>query len=368
MAALLRNGVRVVATVSGSEDNEDVVISARLARIAGIPYVRRPPAPPLSLSQVLDAWSLTDGEFDAIEFAGVAGVHRQHLADGLQFSVNGSYGETGRGYPWRLGPRAVFFPDRMARRLIDRTPIDALEQGRQRFRPAVPAGLFTPAAALDWSTHGGAMIGRLLEYTQGLPQCAQLDLLHVDLRMERWQGRIASSTNQLWPAVSPWGFQGVLRRLLTASPLARRNSLLTRAFTAALAPELADELLFTGNPARPFDWRHAMRFVPAAGWYAKRARQKLAARFAPPPPAALPPAAARQPALCADPEFARMLAEPALAATGLFDPDALRAALDPRAPRSESAYVLWRRLVTLELGLRRQAQAAPSQVAAATAG
>lgn len=353
MAALLRHRVPVSATVSGDPDNEDVVIGSHLAQIAGIPLIRRALRGPITPEELAVSCALTDGEFDAIEFAAIAQVHRDHVADGLQISVNGSYGETGRGYPWRLGPKAALMPDRMAARLTRREPIDAAAQGRDRFRPAVPEGLFAGEVRLDWATHGQRMIERLLGYAGGLAQCAQLDLLHIDLRMERWQGRIASSTNQVWPATSPWGFQPVLRHVLTAHPLARRNSLLTRSFTARFAPALADELLFTGNPARPFEWRHAARFLPAVGWYARRARQKLAARGlrVQPPPA--PSAQLRQPLLCADPAFAAMLAQPALLDTGLFDADALVQALAPGAPRTEAQYVLWRRLATLELLWRR---------------
>lgn len=360
MAALLRHRVPVAATVSGDEDNEDVVIGAKLAKIAGIDYLRRPPHGPVTPAEFAAACALTDGEFDAVEFAAIAKVHASHVGDGLQISVNGSYGETGRGYPWRLGPKAVFMPDRMAARLVQRAPIDAGFQGRDRFRPAVPVDLVRADVRLDWSSHGEGMVERLLGYASGLPQCAQLDLLHIDLRMERWQGRIASSTNPLWPAVSPWGFQPVLRRVLTAHPLARRNSLLTRAFTARFAPRLADELLFTGNPARPFEWAHAARFLPALGWYARRARQKLAARgvrVAEPP---APSARSRQPLLCADPAIEAMLVDPALAGTGLFDRDALARALAPDAPRSDGGYVLWRRLLTLELLVRRQQRLARS--------
>ncbi len=353
MAALLHNRVDVAATVSGADDHEDVVIGRRLASVAGIPFIRRPPQGPIGFEAMADALALTDGEFDAVEFAAIADVHRSHRRDGLLFSVNGSYGETGRGYPWRLGPKAVFFPDRMARALLARAPIDAGAQGRDRFRPIAPGSLFSPDAQVDWSTHAAGMIGRLLEYSQGLPRCAQLDLIHIDLRMERWQGRIASATNQLWPAISPWGLREVLPRLLTASPLARRNSLLTRAFTARYAPALADELLFTGNPARPFDWRHSAKFIPAIGWYMGRARQKLAARLSSPPPASLPSAALRQPALCSHVEIRQMLLDPALAATGLFQREALATALEPKPPRSDVAYTLWRRLVTLEATWRR---------------
>lgn len=357
MAALLSNRVPVVSTVTGSPGSEDVVIGVRVAQLAGISSIVRAPAAPLRIEELFDSLRLTDGEFNAIEFAGIAKVHRSHRADGLQFSVNGSYGETGRGYPWRLGPKAVFLPDRLAGALSSKMPIDARAQGQKRFKASVPVELFKSSLRVDWEEHGGEMIQRLLNYADGLPQCAQLDLVHVDLRMERWQGRIASSTNQLWPAVSPWGFREPLLRLLSASPLARRNSLLTRAFTAAYAPALADEILFTGNPARPFTWGQALKFLPAVGWYGRRAGTKLAARFAPPTVSDLPTARMRQPHLCEHREIQRYLAEPALAETGLFSSDVLRTALNPDKGMSESGYTLWQRLLTLELALRQHLNA-----------
>ena len=35
------------------------------------------------------------------------------------------------------------------------------------------------------------------------PNTSQMDNAYLTLRMQRWQGRIASSTNQIWPALSP---------------------------------------------------------------------------------------------------------------------------------------------------------------------
>jgi hypothetical protein len=170
--------------------------------------------------------------------------------------------------------------------------------------------------------------------------------------MERWQGRIASSTNQIWPAVSPWGFQDSLPVLLTAHPCARRNSLLTRAYTTFAAPVLADELLFTGNPARPYSWKHAVAFLPAFAWYAGRARAKLQSRFGSRSSSAMRSAAEREPHASRATEFKEWLAQPALAGTGLFDESELLTALAPLQPRDEIGALRWRRLATLELVVR----------------
>lgn len=350
-AALLSHGHPFVSTVTGPDDLDDVRIGAELAATGGWRHDHRQPAPPPDWSTLQDALRLTDGEFDAFEFAGIARVHHEHRARGYALSMNGSYGETGRGYPWRLGPKAIFMPDILAGRLTSRTPIDAAAQSADRYR--VPQnGLFREELRVDWPAHGRAMIERLIGRYPGLSQCAQLDLLHIDLRMERWQGRIASSTNQIWPAVSPWGFQAPLAALLTAHPRARRNSLLSRAYTARMAPSLADILLFTGNPARPFQWRHALSFAPALGWYARRAKEKLQARMHAAPATPPPSMAQRQtPALTSGP-LAQWLASPLLAATGLMHEEALMAALRTDQPRSGAAATLWCRLATLEMALR----------------
>ena len=352
-AAMVAHGHRFTSTVTGSPDQDDVRISAALAEAGGWPHSPRQPFEPPTFGSLLAAIALTDGEYDAFEFSGIAGVHRCHMSEGFALSLNGSYGETGRGYPWRLGPKALVFGSILSSRLTSREPIDAREQSIRRFRTSTGL-LFAEPARLDWAAHGAAMVQRMMDSAPGLPQCAHLDLIHIDLRMERWQGRIASSTNHLWPAVSPWGFQDCLSVLLTAHPRARRNSLLTRAYTQYAAPRLAEVPLFTGNPAMPFTWRNALKFLPAISYYVDRARAKsglgrigsvstprsMQDRFAP---------------TFHDSPLDLYLREPMLAESRLFDTDALMDALDPDRIREGADTATWCRLVTLELLLREHA-------------
>lgn len=359
VAAIVANHIKVASTVSGSSDDPDVLIGEHLAKILGIPHFTRGEPSPVSSAQFFEALRLTDGEYDAIEYAGVAEVHHQHIRDGLQFSLNGSYGELGRGHAWRLGLTGMLFPDSVAATLTRRGPLSldhpSVARWNQMFTLKNPEGLFSPSAYVSTTDYFPGMFRRLLSYAGHLPWHAQLDLIHADLRMERWQGRLLSNTGQIWPAVSPWGFQEPLTQVLTASPTMRRNGLLTRAFTLAYAPILAQEPLYTGNPAMPFSLKNAHRFLPLIPYFTGRATQKIQSRFLPGNKAAEPSALERQPLLCTDREIMNWMREPLLAETGLFDRDILLLAISPDRPQSERMHQLWRRLITLEAGLRQQA-------------
>lgn len=369
MAAIIANHIHVASTVSGPSTDADVQIGERLAEQLGIAHFTRPLPNPITLSQFYDSLCLTDSEFDAVEYAGVAEVHRQHIRDKLQFSVNGSYCEVGRGHAWRLGLAGMLFPDLMAGSLKRREPLTLQHPSVVRWGQLcaikTPATLFSQDARAECADYFPGIFARLMAYASHLPQHAQLDLIHLDLRMERWQGRLASSTNQLWPAVSPWGFQEPLAQLLTASPDIRRSGLLTRAFTLAYAPALAKEPLYTGNPAMPFTLRDAFRFLPAVVYFGDRAMQKIISRVHAKGADAALPACSRQPLLCADPEIRKWLAEPLLAGSGLFNPDELVALLSPSQPQTARMHQLWCRLLTVEAALRRQATApSPSSLPA----
>jgi hypothetical protein len=194
-----------------------------------------------------------------------------------------------------------------------------------------------------------------MSYTQHLPQHAQLDLIHIDLRMERWQGRIASSTNQLWPAISPWGFQSPSASILTAAPECRRNSLLTRAFTFRYAPELAIEPLFTGNPAMPFSFGNVHKFMPVIPYFAHRALTKVSAKLHRSGTQRSRSALERQPDFCSASEINSWINQPLLLDSGLFKPDRLMPFLSKTRPQSDIEHRIWCRLLTIEAALRRQA-------------
>jgi hypothetical protein len=360
VAAIVANHIKVASTVSGSPNDPDVRIGEHLAKMLGIPHFTRGEPSPVSSTQFFEALRLTDGEYDAIEYAGVAEVHHQHIRNGLQFSLNGSYGELGRGHAWRLGLTGMLFPDSVAATLTRRGPLlldhPSVARWNQMFTLKNPEGLFSPPAYASTTDYFPGMFRRLLSYAGHLPWHAQLDLIHADLRMERWQGRLLSNTGQIWPAVSPWGFQEPLTQVLTASPTIRRNGLLTRAFTLAYAPVLAQEPLYTGNPAMPFSVKNAHRFLPLIPYFAGRATQKIQSRFLSGNKPAAPSALQRQPLLCTKREIMNWMSEPLLAETGLFDLDMLLLAMSPDQPQSERMHQLWRRLITLEGALRQQAE------------
>lgn len=360
MAAIVANHINVASTVSGPSSDPDVQIGERLARQLGIVHFTRPEPDPITAAQLFDAVSLTDGEFDAVHYSGVAAVHRQHIRDGLQFSLNGSYGELGRGHAWRLGLPGMLFPDLVASGLKRREPLTLQHPSvvlwNQYFTLKNPATLFSQEAGSTSSDYFTSLLGRLMSYAGHLPQHAQLDLIHIDMRMERWQGRLLSSTNQLWPAISPWSFQEPLAQLLTSSPSIRRNGLLTRAFTLAYAPVLAREPLYTGNPAMPFSFRNAHRFLPLIPYFTDRARHKILSRFQHAVSEPALTARERQPLVCADTEIAKWLAEPLLAESRIFNPDALVAFLSPDQAQTARNHQLWCRLLTLEAAVRLQAR------------
>lgn len=359
MAAIVANHIHVASTVSGPPADSDVRIGERLAKQLGIAHYTRPQPDPITPAQFHDALLLTDGEFDSVFYSGVASVHREHIRDGLQFSLNGSYGELGRGHAWRLGLPGMLLPDYVASKLKSRSQLTldnpSINRWHQYFTLKNPATLFTAETRSTSDNYFSGLLDRLMPYAGHLPQHAQLDLIHVDLRMERWQGRLLSSTNQLWPAISPWSFQAPLAKLMTISPSVRRNGLLTRAFTLAYAPVLAREPLYTGNPAMPFSLRNAPLFLPLIPFFANRAGEKILSGFRHRDGVAAPTARQRQPLLCGDAEISRWLAEPLLAESGLFNRDALIAILSPDQPQSSRSHQLWSRLLTLEGALRLQA-------------
>ena len=360
MAAIRAQKINVASTVTGPSSDPDVQIGESLARKMGIQQFTRTPPDPVSLSQFMEALSLTDGEFDAVEYAGVASVHRQHIRDHLQFSLNGSYCELARGHAMRLGLPGMLFPAIVPQSLCRRVPLDLQHPSVLRWKQVCslktePSRLFSRAALAETADYFPAMIGRLLSYAQGLPQHAQLDLIHLDLRMERWQGRIASSTNQLWPAISPWGFRAPLTTVVTTAPKHRRNGLLTREFTFRYAPDLAREPLYTGNPAMPFSLKQAHRFLPVVSFFADRALHKIKSKVFHNGTEGARSALARQPELCSAPEIDSWINEPLLIDTGLFEPDRLVPFLSKTRPQSDSEHRLWCRLMTIEAALRRQA-------------
>lgn len=359
LAAILVKHINTAATVTGHPNEADVRISEDIAKKLGLEHFTRAPLHVVSHQQFLDALSLTDGEYDAVEYAGVADVHRRHIGDHLQFSLNGAYCELARGHAFRMGLPGMLAPDTASSALCKRAPLDlhhpSVRQWNQALtlKPEVREIFSTPVRAAS-ENYFPELFERVMSYSRHLPQHSQLDLIHIDLRHERWLGRLLSSTNQIWPAVSPWGFSAPLRASLTSAPYHRRNGLLTRELTMRYAPQLAFEALYTGGPAIPFSLRHAHRFFPIVAFFADRAASRIRARLGRSAQAPAQSLAQRQTELCNTTEIREWIREPYLADTQLFDNDRLTHTLCLDSPKSDTEYRLCCRLLTIEGALRRQ--------------
>ncbi|MDO8932728.1 MAG: hypothetical protein Q7U97_10065, partial [Rhodocyclaceae bacterium] len=264
-----------------------------------------------------------------------------------RMSLNGSFGELARGYWWEL-----LWP-----KLAQRQPLDVAMVARKRFAAiGYDKSVFDPTAQLDLGAHMTEVAGRAIQAITRFPNTTQMDCVYYSLRMQRWQGRIASSTNQLWPAFSPIGFAQVLDPILAAKASTRFRSLLVRELFARFAPGLALIPLEHGYPPTPATPLNLWRFAPLLGHYGGKVLSKVSARLGigKTKPADAPPNARQHESanFMRDTGISAWLNSPRLLQTGLFHPEHLRDLLAANSlvgtPRTEQ----WRRLVTLEALLR----------------
>lgn len=262
-AALMTADVPFETTVSGAPTAPDVVIARGLAEITGQPHHPVEVNPKISFAQVRRALALTDGEADIVEYArNVLPVHAG-TAQQYDISLNGSFGEVARGYWWEL--------------LLPRTgecaPLDARKLAASRYvvDPGSPQ-LF--AAPVDLVTHFAGVLERANAGLQDWPNTAQMDHAYLQLRMQRWQGRMATSTDQIRPCLSPLMFRPVLETMLQTEWRLRQRSLLVRRMLKRLQPKLAAYPLEHGYPAEPFGLGNAHRFAPLLTSYGHKVWDK----------------------------------------------------------------------------------------------
>jgi len=329
--------------VSGLPDSADVRVSAGLAKMAGIPHIYFEPPPEISLEDVRGALRLTDGEYELVEYSRIACVHeraaRQHPA-----SVNGCFGEVARGSWWEL----------LAGRVGAREPLDTMMLARKRYA-AKPfdASLARPGERLDLATHLAGVVQRTNHDLQNAPNTLQMDSAYILMRMQRWQGRIASSTDRIRACVSPFEFRSVLEVMLATKPRDRQRSLLIRRMLAEFQPKWAEFPLEHGYPAVPATWKNFYRFAPVLGYYAGRARAKIAERLgatrAASPAGGVPPARLQ---LWADVRVQKFLDPRDMHLAAALDVAALAAFLDRSKATAFPYGDQWARVLTVELALR----------------
>jgi asparagine synthetase B (glutamine-hydrolysing) len=264
IAGFLMTGLPFGGTVSGPAESPDVIISRMIASGFGIEHRHMAPSFRPTRADVEDAVVLTDGEYDAAEYARIASIHREH-ARHHDVSVNGSFGELARGYWWEL-----LWPSLAAPK-----PLDSRMVAQKRFAAAAYDRSLFAASHFDLVDHMTRVIERANAPLQGLPNTTLMDHAYFALRMQRWQGRIASSTARIWPNVSPFAFRPLLEATLEAKASLRIRSQLIRAFLHRSLPALAAYPLEGGYPAIPARISNLHRFWPVVPHYATKVTAKI---------------------------------------------------------------------------------------------
>lgn len=269
VAAFLGAGVRCPTAVFGDAKSADVRISQALAQRLGLPNLHSEPMKQISFDQVLACLPLTDGEYDLINYAQIREIH-QGLSAQFGISINGSFGEVARGYWWEL-----LFPRIGARGPLDAHKLAARRYAAQRF----DASIFPAGERLDLTEHFAGVIERTNAGLSDLPNTFQMDHAYLMMRMQRWQGRIASSTNQIWPCLSPFMFRSVVETMLGTRAMLRWRGLMIRKMLARFAPQMARYRLEHGFPAEPANWKNFYRFFPLANYFGGKVMGKISGKL-----------------------------------------------------------------------------------------
>jgi hypothetical protein len=269
VAAFLGGGARCATVVSGPPDSADVLISRSLAQMLRLPHLHNERQQQTSIGQIWTSLALTDGEYDLIEYARIAEVHRR-LSKQFEISINGSFGEVARGYWWEL----------LLPRIGVRGQLDARKVAQRRYgAQSYDTSLFPLEHRLNLIDHFAGVIDRTNVGLFNFPNTFQMDHAYLMMRMQRWQGRIASSTNQIWPCLSPFMFRSVLETMLKTRSLLRWRSLLIRKMLTKFSPEMAGHRLEHGFPAQPTTLKNFYRFTPLVGYFSNKVLAKIGGRL-----------------------------------------------------------------------------------------
>lgn len=334
ISGFVQKGIAFSGTVSGPADSPDVLVSKQICDALKVPHFHVQPKLEHSKASLMDALALTDGEFDLFEYSNIAAIHRTHASRGFSTSINGSFGELARGYWWEL-----LFP-----RLGRMQMLDAHQLSAKRFAAAYyDKEAINASVRLDLVAHLQDAIARSNAPFLNKPNTTQMDHAYVDLRMQRWQGRIGSSTAHIWPSFTPFMFHSILMPTLNAKPIARWRSLLVRHVLATTTPQLANLALEHGYPATTAKLTNLHRFWPVVGHYLHRVKSKFLPQAAPVTPV-------RDDAALLEDLGLTQLSDWALASSPIFSSQWLQAHIEHIAKRGVNQAS--KRLITLELALK----------------
>lgn len=348
LATALSLGVTPTTTVVGMPDSRDVIAANRIASTFGLThhhYVPGRDLPEPSFADLERAVQLSDGEISALEYASVALV-QSRTAEGFDLNVNGTFGELCRGYWW----------DALLPWVGRRGGFDARDFAAKRF--AVDGW----ADAMTRGHHADTLLDRFTREVEqatarlaGYPNTAGADACYYTIRMQRWGGRIASSTLRIRPFASPFFFLRTMRPALSAPLLARFGGRMAARLVERLKPELAALPMADGYPALPLRLSTLPRFAPLGVDLATRAARKVVNRLLRRAADHVPGAVAAGFDLRRLPEIPELLAPASMRTRDLYDAAALDGFLEGvRAGRPVAKGPLGR-VVTLELVARRLA-------------
>lgn len=352
VAAFLDAGVPFETAVAGMSGEADIEVSRSLAAELGLKHRVFQPGSVTRFEQLRKALEFTDGEFDIVDYARILEV-QSDLAARFDISVNSYSGEIGRGYGWE-----VLMPH-TGRRM----PLDAARTARKRFvNPNFDASIVPERLRIDPGTHFEGVVARYDKGIEQLPNTLQYDYCMTMMRCQRWYGRIASSTNQLWPCMSFFLLRTIIEPMLEADTASRRNSLLFRRVFAAVDMRLARHRLTRGYPPLPVTWRTLHRFWPLVPLYGGKVVAKLARMLRPAAPVADPESPRMR--LWQDPEVQRTLDPATMRSIEVLDAQGLARFLERSKQPGFAHASQWSFLLTLECTLRRL-HAVASEVRAA---
>lgn len=267
-ALTLSSAERLSTVVTGPQAHPDVICAGDIARYLGLRHLHIDPSEePMETrwKLVQMAIPMTDGEADVFDYARTLMVHRR-LAEQFDASINGSGGELIRGYWWEL-----LFPHIGSYRSLNAQRVARARFATDSWAEELFGTIFTETL----SAHFAGVIERSNTSLHHARNVTYLDNIYLLLRMQRWQGRLASATNQLWPSVSPFLFRRPLELAMQAPTSLRRNAKMARLLMMHLNPDLARLPMAGGYPALPLNVRTAHLFFPLGREYAQRAGTRL---------------------------------------------------------------------------------------------
>jgi len=187
-----------------------------------------------------------------------------------------------------------------------------------------------------------------------------MDNVYLTLRMQRWQGRIASATNRIWPCISPFMFREVMEAALSATPKARVRHRFTRRLIEHLNPKLAALPLAQGYPALPLRIGNAHRFFPLILEALDGVRRRLPKSIGSASHSSTTGAPSQPPVIWKSSQFRELMQPLAMKTSSLYDHHKLAVFLITSRQPGFSTEPLLGRIFTLEM-LARSVAFAPDR-------